>query len=121
MKLSENIDIADTLHFPVNHSENYVDPVTGAHTQTIEGTWNHCKNFLPAFGLKPELLDSYLSTFMWFRYVKQRTLDRFKHFLICAGFVFRPTVSARPIASMLPLNDQIVTQTIMSDDDFQDV
>ena len=121
VKLSENIDIADTLHFPVNHSENYVDPVTGAHTQTIEGTWNHCKNFLPAFGLKPELLDSYLSTFMWFRYVKQRKLDRFKHFLICAGFVFRPTVSALPIASMLPLNDQIVTQKIMSDDDFQDV
>ena len=63
-RLSENADLQDTLHFPVNHSRNSVDPVTGAHTQAIEGTWNHCKNFLPTFGLKPELLDSYLSTFM---------------------------------------------------------
>jgi hypothetical protein len=35
-------------HFKVNHSENYVDPDTGAHTNTIEGKWNNLKKRYPA-------------------------------------------------------------------------
>ena len=64
-KLREHLELQDVEHFQVNHSENFVDPNTGAHTQTIEGMWRHCKEFLPSFGLKPAYLDSFIGTFCW--------------------------------------------------------
>ena len=47
------------MHYAVNHSENFVDPDTGAHTQTVEGFWRQCKSYLPSFGLKPKYLRIY--------------------------------------------------------------
>ena len=32
------------VHLDVNHSQNFVDPESGAHTNRIEGTWTHVKN-----------------------------------------------------------------------------
>ena len=34
------------IHKTINHSENFVDPITKVNTQKIEGTWNLIKNFL---------------------------------------------------------------------------
>ena len=81
--LVEHMNLADCLHFPVNHTENYVHPETGAHTQTVEGMWRQVKAFLPNFGLKPGDLNTYIGTFLWLRYTKQRKLDKFIHFLAC--------------------------------------
>ena len=76
--MADQLNLEDVSHFPVNHTENYVDPQTGAHTQTIEGLWSHIKDFLPSHGMKPGDLHSYLGFFMWTRYCKQRKLDKFK-------------------------------------------
>ena len=63
------------LHEEVNHSRNFVDPVTGAHTNTIEGTWTHAKNFCLRTGGRrsTESLSRNLTEFMW---RKQKGLSR---------------------------------------------
>ena len=105
------------LHFAVSHSENYVDPTTGAHTQEIEGLWNHAKDFLPPFGMKPRNLGSYLSAFTLFRHVK-RKLDIMKHFLISASYCFPPKISILPIGMHQAIPMQPRQAQVESDDDF---
>ena len=64
-------------HFDVNHSANFVDPVTGVHTQTIEGTWTHAKSKALRRGGRrtEESLTQDLTDFIW---RKQNGLTRSK-------------------------------------------
>ena len=48
-------------HETVNHSKNYVNPLTGVHTQAIESYWNkHKAIFKQMRGEKHHCLNSYL-------------------------------------------------------------
>ena len=115
-KLAEHLDVDDILHYPVNHSKNFVDPETGSHTQTIEGLWSHLKDFLPVRGMKPQDLRSFLGWFMWTRYCKQRKLDVFIHFLKSAAEVRPPShFSKLPVANMKIAEK---ATKVNSDDDF---
>ena len=115
INLPEYVNLEDTSHFTVNHSKNYVDPDTGAHTETIEGMWRHLKDFLPN-GMLPKDADTYIGTFLWHRYCKQRKLDVFFHFLKCCAAVHKPTQFCLPSATMTTI---CKAQPPPIDDDFE--
>ena len=55
-------------HETVNHTENYVDPTTGAHTQRMEGFWGNAKeHFKSMHGVKEAMLGAHLDemTYRW--------------------------------------------------------
>ena len=43
-----NLNNVGFIHLMVNHSENFVDPYTGAHSNTIQGLWSQVKRKLKA-------------------------------------------------------------------------
>ena len=53
-------------HSTVNHSLNFVDPISGTHTQHVESYWSRAKRKLRRMhGTSDKLLPSYLDEFMW--------------------------------------------------------
>lgn len=60
-------------HNTVNHSENFVDPDTGTHTNTIEGTWCGIKRKIPIRNRNHDTIEKHLMEFIW-RRINQRAL-----------------------------------------------
>ena len=61
-----NLNDGGYIHLMVNHSENFVEPYTGAHSNTIEGLWNQVKRKLKAMnGTTKAKLPGYLDEFNW--------------------------------------------------------
>ena len=50
----------------VNDSQNFVDPTTGSHTQSVESMWNSCKKMMrKTHTMQSQLFHTYLPEFMW--------------------------------------------------------
>ena len=58
-------------HFTVNHSKNFVDGETGAHTQNIENSWRWLKARLTRGGVPKNELFLHFAEYIWFREVGQ--------------------------------------------------
>ena len=55
-----------STHATVNHSLEFVNPVTGVHTQHVESYWNRVKTkFKRMKGVHDTMLSSYLDEYMW--------------------------------------------------------
>ena len=66
-----NLNRVGYTHIMVNHSENFVDPYTGAHTNTIEELWSQAKRKLKAMnGTLRSQLPRYLDEFNWRKFYR---------------------------------------------------
>ena len=53
-------------HRVVNHSNNFVDPLTGCHTQTIERMWREVKRIRRRYeGIQRIDIDDHLAEYLW--------------------------------------------------------
>lgn len=65
-------------HLWVNHSKNYVDPITGAHTQNIERAWREMKKYISKIGAVEDHFRGYLSEFQFkFRVERDSRMNEF--------------------------------------------
>lgn len=74
-------------HLTVNHTYNFVDPDTLAHTQNIENMWWQIKRQLPDTHSRHEQLYLHMSEFMW-RNLRKDSEDIFVAFLKDISFYY---------------------------------
>lgn len=86
-KSYEILSEMDFTHLTVNHSLNFVDPDTGAHTQNIESTWWQIKRGLPDTHTRHYRLYLYLGEFLWRKIASRLQVDEFIYFLDCAAAI----------------------------------
>ncbi|KAI5736131.1 hypothetical protein M8J76_000299 [Diaphorina citri] len=81
-------------HLTVNHSFNFVDPDTGAHTQNIERLWREVRSHVPRFGGIEKHFDGYLAEFHFKRAFPKHT-TRYHHFFKAMGILYPPAYLER--------------------------
>ena len=53
-------------HGTVNHSQTFLDPITGVHTNHVEALWSRCKKrFKQMNGTSDNMVPGYLDEYMW--------------------------------------------------------
>ena len=69
-------------HLVVIHRTNFVDPVTAACTNTVEGHWSKCKKRLKHMnGVQDTMLPSHLDEFMWRELFGREPIAAFNNFI----------------------------------------
>jgi len=68
-------------HETVKHAENFVDPITGAHTQTSECNWRHLKTNMRKGGIPYENKAEHIWTFLYMKMCRKNNIDVFEQLL----------------------------------------
>lgn len=76
-------------HLTVNHSINFVDPETLAHTNTVERMWSEAKRKVPLYGRRKKHFVGYLARSMFIMTYKDPK-KRFHQFLLQAASLYNP-------------------------------
>lgn len=69
------------LHFTVNHTENFVDPITGTHTNTIEGTWCGLKVVISPRNRTKLGIEKFIAEYQWRKLHKDDRWEAFFNLL----------------------------------------
>ena len=77
-------------HLKVNHSVNFVDPSTKAHTNTIERHWRNTKNLVPKYGRRKAHFVGYLAV-SYFKLHYTDPTRRLHFFSLAAAQLYPPS------------------------------
>ncbi|KAK3852955.1 hypothetical protein Pcinc_040477 [Petrolisthes cinctipes] len=81
-------------HLTVNHSVNFVDPTTLAHTNTVERLWREVKLKVPLFGRRKKHFLGYLARSMFLMAFEEE--KRFHQFLLEVAALNNPLHPPHP-------------------------
>ncbi|XP_058986215.1 uncharacterized protein LOC131806266 [Musca domestica] len=123
-KSYDTLDEEGYTHYKVNHSEHFVDPETGHHTNTIEGLWRHLKVSLSAYNRRKIFFNGYIQTFIFLRWCNANQKNPFEEFLRFAGQLYDPTNTKveqqRQEFQMHLMEPSIVLEVSASEDSSED-
>lgn len=75
-------------HLRVNHSQNFVDPQTGAHTNNIEQIWREVRATIPWYGRRKDHFIGYLAEYLF--KAKYPRKERIHAFFSAAAEMYPP-------------------------------
>jgi transposase-like protein len=91
-------------HYTVNHSKEFVNQSTGAHTNTIESTWHSLKLSIPKTGTQKSMYDGYFFEFVVRRKYLRNSTDKFLKFLELIVQVYTPRIR-KPLLPVLDVSN----------------
>ena len=74
-------------HVTVDHSKNFKDAITGAHTNHAEAMWYALKRKIPNNERNPDKIDNYIFEFMWRRQNKNNAWEAFLKCLVDVSYI----------------------------------
>ena len=74
-------------HVTVDHSKNFKDAITGAHTNHAEAMWYALKRKIPNNERNPDKIDNYIFEFMWRRQNKNNVWEAFLKCLVDVSYI----------------------------------
>ena len=83
-----NLEKYGYVHETVNHSTNFVDPDSGAYTQTIEASWWALRARLSRDGIKDDTMIDHICEYLWRYEVKKSGRDPFETLLNGIKYVY---------------------------------
>jgi len=77
-------------HLTVNHSIQFKDPETGAHTNNVEGMWRHAKASMSQYCRKKRFYAGYLAKHMFLKSCRVQNVDPLTEFFRLCSILYNP-------------------------------